>query len=47
LKTIPDFELYIEGKQPFWPDNLNLIEKMKEISGLDLTAADSHKLSED
>lgn len=36
-----------EGKPPFGPDTLTLIEKMKEIYGLDLTAADSHKLSEE
>ena len=36
-----------EGKTPFGPDTLTLIEKMKEIYGLDLTAADSHKLSEE
>ena len=35
-----------EGKPPFGPDTLTLVEKMKEIYGLDLTAADSHKLSE-
>jgi hypothetical protein len=36
-----------EGKPPFGPDTLTVIEKMKEIYGLDLTAADSHKLSEE
>ena len=36
-----------EGKPPFGPDTLTLIEKIKEVYGLDLTAADSHKLSED
>ena len=36
-----------EGKPPFGPDTVNLIERMKEIYGLDLTAADSHKLSEE
>ena len=36
-----------EGKPPFGPDTITVIEKMKEIYGLDLTAADSHKLSED
>jgi hypothetical protein len=35
-----------EGKPPFGPDTLTLIEKIKEVYGLDLTAADSHKLSE-
>ena len=36
-----------EGKPPFGPDTLTLIEKIKEVYELDLTAADSHKLSED
>jgi hypothetical protein len=36
-----------EGKAPFGPDTLTLIEKIREVYGLDLTAADSHKLSED
>lgn len=36
-----------EGKPPFGPDAITVIEKMKEIYGLDLTAADSHKLSEE
>jgi hypothetical protein len=36
-----------EGKAPFGPDTITVIEKMKEIYGLDLTAADSHKLSEE
>ena len=36
-----------EGKPPFGPDTIAVIEKMKEIYGLDLTAADSHKLSEE
>ena len=36
-----------EGKPPFGPDSISIIEKMKEIYGLDLTAADSHKLSEE
>ena len=36
-----------EGKPPFGPDTLTLIEKIKEVYGLDLTAADSHKLSEE
>ena len=35
-----------EGKPPFGPNTLTLIEKIKEVYGLDLTAADSHKLSE-
>jgi len=36
-----------EGKTPFGPDTMTVIKKMKEIYGLDLTAADSHKLSEE
>jgi len=36
-----------EGKPPFGQDTIAVIEKMKEIYGLDLTAADSHKLSEE
>ena len=36
-----------EGKPPFGPDTITVIEKMKEIYGLDLTAADSHQLSEE
>ena len=36
-----------EGKLPFGPNTITVIEKMKEIYGLDLTAADSHKLSEE
>ena len=36
-----------EGKPPFGPDTITVIEKIKEIYGLDLTAADSHKLSEE
>ncbi len=36
-----------EGKPPFGPETIAVIEKMKEIYGLDLTAADSHKLSEE
>ena len=36
-----------EGKPPFGPDTITVIEKMKDIYGLDLTAADSHMLSEE
>ena len=36
-----------EGKPQFGPDTLTLIEKIKEVYGLNLIAADSHKLSED
>ncbi|MCP4630798.1 MAG: hypothetical protein GY850_45905 [bacterium] len=37
----------LEGKPPFGPNTLTLIEKIKEVYELDLTAADSHKLSEE
>lgn len=36
-----------EGKPPFTDATLAKIEMMKEIYGLDLTAKDAHKLSED
>jgi hypothetical protein len=36
-----------ENKSPFDRESLKLIESMKKLNGLDLTAADSHKLSED
>ncbi|WP_259781929.1 hypothetical protein [Aestuariispira ectoiniformans] len=36
-----------EGKVPFGNETLAFIETMREAYGLDLTAADSHKLSED
>ena len=36
-----------EGKPPFGADTITVIEKMRDIYGLDLTAADSHKLSEE
>lgn len=35
-----------EGKQPFSEDTLARIAVLKELYGLDLTAADSHRLSE-
>lgn len=35
-----------EGKAPFSPDLLEQIAKLKQVYGLDLTAADSHKLVE-
>ena len=35
-----------EGKAPFSADTLQFIETMKEAFGLDLTAQDSHLLSE-
>lgn len=36
-----------EGKTPFGPDTLTFIEAMRQAYGLDLTAADSHRMSED
>lgn len=35
-----------EGKAPFEPRTLGKIARLKEIYGLDLTAADSHGLEE-
>ena len=35
-----------EGKAPFSPETLAKIEGLKAVYGLDLTAADSHRLSE-
>jgi hypothetical protein len=35
-----------EGKCPFKPEHIELIGKLKEVYGLDLTASDSHKLVE-
>ena len=36
-----------EGKSPFETETLTFIEQMRNAYGLDLTAADSHKLTED
>ncbi len=36
-----------ESKPPLGTKSLKLIESMKKTYGLDLTASDSHKLSED
>ena len=36
-----------EGKSPFEPETLQFIDQMRLAYGLDLTAADSHQLSED
>ena len=36
-----------EGKSPFEADTLAFIDQMRVAYGLDLTAADSHRLSED
>lgn len=35
-----------EGRAPFSPTTVTLIGKLKQIYGLDLTAADSHQLKE-
>ena len=35
-----------EGKTPFSPATLRQIEKLRQIYGLRLTAADSHRLTE-
>ncbi|MEO0362924.1 MAG: hypothetical protein AAF322_17520 [Pseudomonadota bacterium] len=35
-----------EGKAPFEADTLRRIELLKEVYGLTLTAADSHRMSE-
>ncbi|GAA0585298.1 hypothetical protein [Rhizomicrobium electricum] len=35
-----------EGKCPFTPEMVEKIAKLKDVYGLDLTAADSHKLVE-
>lgn len=36
-----------EGRAPFGEDTLDFIAQMKTAYGLDLTAADSHRLTED
>lgn len=35
-----------EGKPPFSPETLKAIEDLKRVYGLDLTAADSHRLED-
>ena len=35
-----------EGKSPFGSESLAFIEQMREAFGLDLTAEDSHRLTE-
>ncbi len=35
-----------EDKTPFGPETLEAIERLKSVYGCELTAADSHKLSE-
>ena len=35
-----------EGKAPFGPDTLRQIERLKQVYGLDLTAGDSHRMTE-
>lgn len=36
-----------EGKSPFGPDGLEFIAQMRQAYGLELTAEDSHRLSEE
>ena len=36
-----------EGKVPFGKESLDFIEQMRSAYGLDLTASDSHKLTEE
>ena len=36
-----------EGKSPFGPDTLAFIETMRQAYGLEISAADSHRLVED
>ena len=36
-----------EGKAPFSPETRDVIEQLKSVYGCDLTAADSHKLTEE
>ena len=36
-----------EGKSPFTPETLSVIERLKGVYGLELTAEDSHQLTED
>ncbi|MEM1092688.1 MAG: hypothetical protein AAF552_17750 [Pseudomonadota bacterium] len=35
-----------EGKTPFSPETLEKIRQLKQVYGLELTAADSHRLKE-
>lgn len=35
-----------EGKSPFTPETLAVIERLREVYGLELTAEDSHELTE-
>ncbi len=35
-----------EGKTPFSPETLEKIQQLKQVYGLELTAADSHRLQE-
>lgn len=36
-----------EGRAPFGPETLAKIEQLKAVYGLELTAADAHRLSEE
>jgi hypothetical protein len=35
-----------EGRSPFSPDSQAVIARLREVYGLDLTAADAHRLAE-
>jgi hypothetical protein len=35
-----------EGKSPFSPESVTMIETLKQLHGMDLTAKDSHQLTE-
>jgi hypothetical protein len=36
----------LEGRAPFSPQTLAVVEQLRAVYGLDLTAADSHRLEE-
>ncbi len=36
----------LEGRRPFGPDTLDRARQLAQVYGLDLTAADSHRLTE-
>jgi hypothetical protein len=35
-----------EGRAPFGPESLEVVDRLKAVYGLDLTAADAHRLEE-
>jgi len=37
----------LDGEAPFSPATLDVVERLKAIYGLDLTAADAHRLEEE